>query len=163
MLAAICMDPGMCHGQRLTLDGVVGARTYRDGTGAFHLETRIGLGPEGWAMRPTAGVAAATDFFGMETELMFGAHGDLKVGAAAEFSGGAGFSFLSREGSVDAGRSSGPYVAGGILFAHRFLDPWEMGLDFRGFFGPSFLRLDGLQQESAFWQLGVLFRRTFGR
>lgn len=164
VLALVCMDLGVCHGQRLTLDGIFGARTYRDGTGMFAVDTRIGLSPEGWALRPTAGVAAATDFLGWETELMFGAHGDLKVGTAAELSGGAGFSFLSRWGSEwDAGRSSGPYVAGAILFAPQFLSPIELGMDFRGFLGHSFVRPDGLEQEAAFWQWGVLVRRTLSR
>jgi len=141
--------------QRVAVDGLVGARTFTDGTGMVAVELRGDLQPKGWPIRPVIGWAGASDSYGTQNEFTVGARGEGWVGSRIALSGGAGYAWISQDGGEwNSGSSSAPYLNGAALYALN--GSLRVGLDVRVLTGGSFTRADLLVQDVNFVQWGVV-------
>lgn len=151
--------------QRATVDVVIGARQFSDGTGMVAAELRAGVTPRGWPLRPTVGIAGATDTYGSQVELLAGAHADRYVSNVVQLTGGLGGAWVRQDGGEwNSGSSTGLYAQGAVLFRlPPSLGGMGLGLDARYLAASAFTRADGLEQEISFLQWGAIVRFGGGR
>ncbi|MFN2344945.1 MAG: hypothetical protein ABR616_04450 [Dermatophilaceae bacterium] len=141
--------------QRVAADGLIGTRTFSDGTGMVAIELRGDVQFKGWPVRPVIGWAGATDTYGTQNEYTLGARAEGRASTRVIFSGGMGVSWLSQDGGEwNSGRSTGPYFNAAVLYALG--GKLRVGLDVRILTGSSFVRADGLVQDVNFSQYGIV-------
>lgn len=158
----------MCVGapaaaQEIAVDGLLGGRTFSDGTGMIVAELRVGVAPSTWVVRPTVGLAGASDTLGTQRELMLGVHGDIQAAQSLAFSIGGGVAHLSQDGGTwNSGNSTGGYLQASALLRRSRDSRVMFAADVRRLMAPAFTRRDGLKQEVSFTQIsvGLTFRMT---
>jgi len=148
---------GPAAAQDVAFDGMLGGRNFGDGTGMFVAELRVGIAPSTWLVRPTVGIAGATDIYGSQRELMLGAHGDIQAASFLAFTLGGGVSRVSQDGGEwNSGSSTGGYLQAALLARRSPSARVMLAAEVRHLAAPSFTRKDGLKEEVSFTQL------TFG-
>lgn len=157
LVAAVAASSTALPAQAGPLAGVLGFQLpTHGGEGGMVLagDVRLAFGPRDWPLRPSVGVAAATDVFGVQGELLAGVQRTLVLGAL-ELNGGLGYSRLGYSGGAATGSSNAGYAHGALVVRRG----WGagFGLDVRLLAGPDRRREDGLLDPVGFAQIGLVY------